>query len=172
ERCDRARLPRRRGDRVLRACAGHVLPEPARRAQAADGRAARRRPARARRARLRVPQPRREPRPRLQVAARAQPEDVRRGVRRRPPRRHLPRRPAPALDGQRRGARPAPRVRAEPGRRVVQRHPGARLRVLDPQGVGVAALPRGVDGEPGCLHRPAPLRRRRGRRGGRTGRPV
>ena len=44
----------------------------------------RRRRARARRARLRVPQPRREPRGRLPLAARAQPEDVRRGLRRRP----------------------------------------------------------------------------------------
>ena len=47
--------------------------------------------ARARRARLRLPQPRREPRAGPPLAARAQPADVRRLVRRRPPRRHLPR---------------------------------------------------------------------------------
>ena len=39
----------------------------------------------------------------------------------------------------RRRARPAPRLGARARRRVVQRHPRARLRQLDPQGVGVAA---------------------------------
>ncbi|CAA9401099.1 MAG: Uncharacterized protein Rv0487/MT0505 clustered with mycothiol biosynthesis gene, partial [uncultured Nocardioides sp.] len=116
--------------------------------EAPDARPARRRPARARRARLRVPQPRREPRPRLQVAARAQPADVRRRVRRRPHGRHLPRRPTSAVVGQRGGAGPGARVRAGARRRVVQHHPGARVRLVDPQGVGVAHLARGVHEEP------------------------
>ena len=41
-----------------------------------------------------------------------------------------------------RGDRPAARCRAGVRRRLVQHDPRARLRLLDPQGVGVAGLPR------------------------------
>ena len=102
--------------------------------------------ARPRRARVRLPPARREPRAGLPVAARAQPEDVRRRVRRRPARRHLPRRAAAAVGARRRRrARPAARLGADHRRRVVQHDPRARLRLLDPQGVGVAHAARRVD---------------------------
>ena len=45
----------------------------------------------------------------------------------------------------RRRARPAARLGADHRRRVVQLDPRARLRLLDPQGVGVAQAPRGAD---------------------------
>ncbi len=66
-------------------------------------------------------------------------------VRRRPPRRHLPRRPAAALAGQPRGARPACSARCcAYADELVQHDPRARLRLLDPQGVGVAQAARRV----------------------------
>ena len=133
-------LPRRQRDRVRRRSPTASSRSPARREEAPDPRPARRRPARARRPRLRLPQARREPRAGLPLAARAQPADVRRRLRRRPARRHLPRRPAAARRGDPRRARPAARLGADLRRRVVQHDPRARLRLLDPQGVGVAQL--------------------------------
>ena len=122
---------------------GRVHRRAARREEAADPVPARRRRARARRARLRVPPPRREPRAGLPLAARAQPEDVRR-------RRSRSTRSATSTSTRR-----LPLVAVTPDeidrllgavltlrRRVVQHDPRARLRHLDPQGVGVAAQPR------------------------------
>ena len=111
--------------------------------EALDAVPPRRRRACARRARVRRPAPRREPRAGLPLAARAQPEDVRGLVRRGPRRRHLPRRRLPLARSHRRrstGARGGPELR----RRVLQHHPRARLRQLHPQGVGVAHQPRRV----------------------------
>ena len=108
----------------------------------------RRRPARAGGARVRVPQARRELRGRLPVAAGAEHEDVRRLLRPRRHGRHLPRRPAPARRRDDRGDRPAARRGAGVLRRVVQHDPRARVRLLDPQGVGVADLARRADPQP------------------------
>ena len=100
---------------------------------------ARRRRPRARRARLRLPQPRREPR----AASTAGCSSATCGCTPSPspsttsatststPGCRSPRSP--------RRARPAARLGAAVRRRVVQRDPRARLRLLDPQGVGVAA---------------------------------
>ena len=119
----------------------------------------RRRLARARGARLRRPPPRREPRAGLPLAARAEPQDVRRRLRRRPHGRHLPRRPAAALVGLAGRGRPAARRGADLRRRVVQHDPRARVRLVDPQGVGVAALAgestKNLEAFRGWLDRPA-----------------
>ena len=78
-------------------------------------------------------------------------------------RRHLPRRPAAALAGHPRGARRAAGLGARPRRRLVQHHPRAGLRLLHPQGVGVAQPARRVHQEPRGVPRLAGNRRDAGR---------
>ena len=77
---------------------------------------------------------------------------------------------APAARGHRRRGRPAARLGARGLRRAVQRDPGDRLRLGDPQGVGLAHLARRADLQPRGLPAPAPpggprTRRRRPRLG-------
>ena len=116
------------------------------REEAADPGPARRRHARARRARLRLPPARREPRAastagcssatcRMYGVAFAVDRlgDI-----------YLDGR-LPLARGHARRARPAARLGADLRRRVVQHDPRARLRLLDPQGVGVAQAARRVD---------------------------
>ena len=131
------------------------------REEAADPRPARRRRARARRARVRVPQARREPRAastagccerNLKLYAVSFAVDRLGDI-------YLDARlPLSVLD--RRRARPAARRGARLRRRVVQHDPRARLRLLDPQGVGVAHAARRVDPQPRGVPRLAGGRRR------------
>ena len=74
----------------------------------------------------------------------------------------------PLVRGHDRGDRPAARRGAGVRRRVVQHDPRARVRLLDPQGVGVADLPWRADPQPRGVPRAAGARRAGDARGERS----